>query len=603
MATIKNYRDLQLQSTTPRLIHVPSNTITLIGTGNTFEVRKSVTQPPIITVTAIPQGHLINQACTFSLIATTGHTLSVPSVNTAVITGDVNGSDIITLQAQIVYQGLTYTSTYTINKLSPDTYVIYEVTTSVGSLVYDPNTTSYTPSTITIEAIYSEDGIDYLPYEGRFTIHVSTNGGTSWGTAIYSSSSNQSSYSYALTGVTTSTTHIRFRLHVADETPSDLNVLDVTTIPMITYGYSGSNSGGSLSRAVYIDIGSASTVSVYGMDGYIASSSNPVNPVTCNAITHAFESSQWYRWSVDDTVVSDWNTTNSSYTYYRQHLASDMPDILKVEVGDGYSGSNIHANDFVVFYLASGYTGSGSTITVALTNEYHTVSTDIYGETNYTNSGTSFIVYEGGTLLTFKGEGNTYPAVEDAGKYNVERTYVDLTSGGAMTGTGTTKGTVPAHTKLTGLQGMLILTFRVRKLDGTNATEITKTQFVYKSSFANNITIIAENEAPSFFTASNLPYVVDFTDLMQTFWPGDDYFAPLYTGSMTFGYKFSGMSTTTISGSNFSYIGSQIYVVLNGLPKDPLQIVSTVDASYVIGVACDPMDHPVLFGREPYTPV
>lgn len=603
MATIQNFRDQELQSTSPRLIHVPSNSIMLVGTGNVFEVRGGSTNPLQVTITAIPQGHLIGQACQFSLVATTGHTLSVPTVNTAVITGSITGSDICTLKAQVTYQGLTYESTYTINKLSSTSFTSYEVSTSVGSLVYDPVSDTYIPTSITINALTSENGTTYTAYSGKFTIHVSTNGGLTWGTAQYTSSSNESTYDYNLTGVTTSTTNIRFRLHRADETPSDSNVLDITTLPMITYGYTGSGGGGINGRAVDIYIGSASTISVYGMDGYLASSLNipPHAPVICNALVNGYTSTPWYRWTLDTTVVSDWSTTNDVYNYTRRYDSSNMPDVLKVEVGDGYSGSNPHAQDYITFYKASGYTGSNSPIIVSLSNDYHVVPFDIAGNAIYTNSGTYFWVYEGTTVLTFNSESSTYPAAEDVGKYNVERTYINLTSGGSMTGTTTTRGEVPDHTELTANQGTLVLVFRIRKLNGDAATEVYKYQTVYKSAASGSTTVIGSSSNPTFFTSSNLPYLVDFTDLVQTFWPGDDYAAPLVSGGVTFGYRFSGQGTTSVTGSNTSYIGSQFFTMLTGEPDGTLTVEDTSSGpTYVLGVACDAMDHPVLFGREEY---
>jgi hypothetical protein len=604
MATIRNYRDIQLQSISPRLIAVPSNTITLVGAGNTFEVRGANTHPSTIIIYATPQGHLIGQACTFTSSGT-GHTLSAPNVNTAIVTGDVNGSDIFTVTASVTYKGLTYTSTYTINKINSKNYTTYEVSTSSGSLVYDPGTTSYIPTSISINSVVSTNGVNYTPYAGKFTIHVSSDGGYTWGSAQYTSTNNESSYTYSLTGVTATTSRIRFRLHTAGETPSNSNVLDTTIIPVIAYGYTGSGTGGVLGRSVNIYTGSASTISVYGVDGYLASSLNipPDAPILCTAQTSGFVGSKYFRWLLDGAEVSAWTENNNTYNYTRKYDSSNMPDVIGVEVADGYTAS-VYARDYVNIYsTVSTYVGSNNPI-FGLSNRYHTVSFNGSYIGSYLNSGTLFWGYEGSTILTFNAESNTYPVVADVGKYNVERTYTNISSGGIVKGTNSYIGSVPEHTNLIADQATLTLTFRTRKLNGDTAAEVYDYQTIFRSitPYAGVIGSGYIASGPitvsTVYTGSNLPYSIDFTDLIQTFWPGDVYIS-ITSGDIAFSRKFEGQTDTFIeryTGSN--YVGSGFNTVLTSTPTNPLTLFDYTGSLNVIGVACDPMDHPVLFGIE-----
>jgi len=525
-----------------------------------------------------------------------GHSMSTVSPNVVMITGSTTGSDIITVRASITYQGLTYTASYTINKITAAVAAsTYQLVTSTGSLIYDPLTSSYIPSATTkiiANALVSIAGAALTPYAGRFTVRLSSDGGGTYDDPVYTSTFNQSSYGYPLTGVTTSTTNIRFMLHVKDETPSNTNILAVITIPVIVYGYTGSGGSGSGGKAVTLYTGSASMVTVYGVDGYISSSDNATITDTYTAVTNnGFLGTIWYQWSKNASVVSAWSTTNDTYDYTRNYYLASMPEIVKVEVGDGvgYDGSSVAATDYVT--VVGIQIGSGDVV-ASISNDMHTIPIDINtDEGDYTNSGFNFWVFEEENLLTFKSEAPTYPVAEDVGTYNVQRSYINISSGGDMTGMNTTMGTVPDHTNLTSIRATVTVTFRVRKLDGSTATEIIKFQTINRSSIAGDITL-PDPDTLVGYIGSGLLHVVDFTDLPQTFWPGTWYAGSVYSGSMAFGTSFAGQTITP------TQVGNEWFDYLSGLPSSPLALAYTGS----VGVANNPLDHNVIFGISTYTP-
>jgi hypothetical protein len=115
MAVIVNERDVLLQATTPRMLLVASNFITVTSTTNTFSTTASGISPASILVRANLSGEL-NGTVTWTVspvvpVTITGNVVSVPS--TSVAPGTT-----VTLTATLTLYGQTYTASTVIGNIA-----------------------------------------------------------------------------------------------------------------------------------------------------------------------------------------------------------------------------------------------------------------------------------------------------------------------------------------------------------------------------------------------------------------------------------------------------------------------------------------------------
>lgn len=147
MATIVNERDVLLQATTPRMLLVASNFITVSSTTNTFSTTATAVSPASILVRASLSGEL-NGTVTWTVspsvpVTITGNVVSVP--NTSVVPGTS-----VTLTATLSLYGQTYTSSTILSNVAETVTSGLSANAIVISTAADGTGGTYTSATSTM---------------------------------------------------------------------------------------------------------------------------------------------------------------------------------------------------------------------------------------------------------------------------------------------------------------------------------------------------------------------------------------------------------------------------------------------------------------------
>lgn len=186
MATIRNERDILLQATTPRLLSIPSNYITVIPSTTIFSSTGGATTPASISFQALFTGVLRG-----TVVWSTSPSVPLStSGNSATLLGsNVPSGSTVTVTATLSYLGNNYVSSTVIThaEVTP----IYKIVTSANNIINDGGV--FTPSSVQFLARTMIGG-ELAVYNGRFIIDVSTDGSSY--TTIHTSGSDVSSYTY-----------------------------------------------------------------------------------------------------------------------------------------------------------------------------------------------------------------------------------------------------------------------------------------------------------------------------------------------------------------------------------------------------------------------
>lgn len=218
MATIRNERDIQLQATTPRLLSIDSNYVTVIPSTTIFSTGASGIIPSSITILATFTG-VLRGTVVWSSSPSVPMSISGNSVT-------INGSSVpvgtsVTVTATLSFLGVNYQSSTTITH-APITPV-YKIISTANTITN--NAGVFTPTSVQFLSRSIVSG-EIAVYNGRFIISTSADG-VSFST-LHTSVSDVSSYTYSPNA---SHKFIRARLYKAGGTSV---LLDETTIAIST---------------------------------------------------------------------------------------------------------------------------------------------------------------------------------------------------------------------------------------------------------------------------------------------------------------------------------------------------------------------------------
>ena len=182
--------------------------------------------------------------------------------------------------------------------------------------------------------------------------------------------------------------------------------------------------------------------------------SNPANSTLTATVRNA-TGSLYYEWFKDGVSQGAATLNDSTYLYTPTATYGGMPEIIKVEVREGGAGAAIVAEDQLTNY---GTKKGEDAITVSLTNEAHTIPTDVDGNNgNYTGSGTYIRAWYGNTQCT--------PGASGAYTFSVTPSGSNITPG--TQGTNGNAVTFAAASNMTADTATITYTVTVRDETGT----------------------------------------------------------------------------------------------------------------------------------------
>ena len=411
MTTIQNYRDLELQATTPRVVATGSDYINLTSSYQIFRVNTlGNPTPDTINITASLVGNL-RGTVTFSVVDGSG-TL-VPDGNSCSISYSNMLTDTITIKASLDYLGLTYDSTYTISKVydgaqgepgeSGVSAVIADLLSEADVVFANNDGTGYTLPTGNAVRLY----VGNVQQTQDVTYGISGSSTKNGLTASINSSGNISLSGTSWTSDTESFVFTATYALVVYET---------------VYTVSKSKMGATGASAQYCSLAVNNQAITYAADGTTPSPTTTTLTATATNIT-----TPYYEFVI--AGVAKQNTTTDTYTYTVPTSYANMPQQVVVNVRSGGSTGTILATDTLALIGikpgASGTSGAAA-LQLLVSNEAHVFPADSSGNvTSYTGSGTQIKMYEGATLMTYDGVGTT------AGTYKISYTYTNITVGSA----------------------------------------------------------------------------------------------------------------------------------------------------------------------------
>lgn len=380
MATIKNERDVQLQSTTPRLLAVPTNYISISSSTNSFATTSSGIVPVSTSINANLNG-ILSGAVSWSTTPSTAY--STTSTGISIAGADVPIGTSVVVTASLTFLGNTYSASASITRAANSSVITLEQTaaninkSSLG--IFIPTTVVFTGSVV--------DGSNPpAAYAGRFVVDITTDGSTY--TNLYTSSVNESSYTY-----TPGSTHkaVKVKLYAAGGLTTLLNEKSTSI--------SESGATGSDGNILYITPSSyvlaKNQNNIFSPTTIVFSGKSKTG--TAAAVSYLGRFKIYENGSGSASYSSVSNESSTTYT------PTTGCTSLKCEL-----------------YLAGGFTTkideqgitvsqSGSNaISTVLTNEAHVLPSDSSGNiTSYTGSGTQLYVYEGGVEIPYDEAGYT----------------------------------------------------------------------------------------------------------------------------------------------------------------------------------------------------
>jgi hypothetical protein len=188
-----------------------------------------------------------------------------------------------------------------------------------------------------------------------------------------------------------------------------------------------------------------------------------------------------YRFLLNGSEVQAWGIT-PNYPYTPQANFTNMPDLIKVEVREG-TGSVIASDILSTFGVKPGENGDDA-VTVIMTNEAHTLARD-GASVDYSNSGTSFIVYIGTTVCAFGASG--------AYTYSVSATNNNIVAATPTSGVyGNASGLATGV-----LSATITFTITIRGPDAQIYATVTKVQSFSVSEAGRDVQVSTGATAPS----------------------------------------------------------------------------------------------------------
>lgn len=161
MATITNARDIILQATSPRLLQVDTNRLTLLANSNTFT---TLTGGSSTTPTSIDINYFLTGVLTgtpdFSILPATAYTVTATGINILGTSIPVGTSIVVT--ATLSFLGVNYTATTTINRTT--------VAVNAISAILSRETVTLPADSTGAITSYTNSGTELRVYDGSILI-------------------------------------------------------------------------------------------------------------------------------------------------------------------------------------------------------------------------------------------------------------------------------------------------------------------------------------------------------------------------------------------------------------------------------------------------
>ena len=326
---------------------------------------------------------LISEGVTYEFNADSSITGNM-SGNTYTVSGLTADTGNVTLKA--IKDGVTYSKIFTVAKnkqgANGTDATSYWLLSSANT-IRKSTTGALTPSTIIFQA-KSQSGQQALKdYSGRFKIYTSTDG-SSFGSAVYTSSSNESEKEYSIPS--TSLRAIKCELYLND----DKTLIDTQTVNIVTDGKDGIDGA----NAKYVKISGEQTFKYSpGFTGTPIPSTIVVTRTLYNTTGgkwQYFNGSQWTDFSPSQTGAT------LEVTPTLGHFATSSNKIMRIR----FMVSETIFDEMSIAKLADGQSGTDA-YTILLTNPSHTVNADYNGNvTNLQTATTDIIIYKGTKTIT-----------------------------------------------------------------------------------------------------------------------------------------------------------------------------------------------------------
>ena len=342
MADIVNDRDLQLQVTSPRIIKLASDYLTLVTSSNVFKITNTGIKTPS-TITVTPQ---FNGSLKGTIVWTRSPEIGTIDPITQVLSipaSSINAGDNIAITATVQYNGNSYIATANIT-------TVLDGTDSLQA-------------TLSAETISLTAGLDGTVVGGALPLYVMMQ-------VFRGTTALTSGVSYAVTTssglnstMDTNTGQITVTGVTADVGYADYTATIGTTVLNKRLTISKSRQG---SQGISIK-GADGRRSATGYVYYSSSTDNPGNPT---AASYTFNTAQWSGGNVNNNVsnfsANTWNKGAPTYAAGNNNKYWAAPYTVIEDLGSpGYaSGDNISFGAPVTTIGFSGLvTFSGSTVT------------------------------------------------------------------------------------------------------------------------------------------------------------------------------------------------------------------------------------------------
>ena len=374
MATILNERDIQLQGTTPRLLVVPTNNISIVPSTNTFATTSSGIVPANTNIIALING-ILTGTIVWSTSPTTPYTTITNSIN--ILGSDIAIGSSVTVTASITYLGNVYSSSTIISRAANSSIITLEQT---AANINKSSLGVFTPATVVFSGKVVDGANPPAVYAGRLVVDITTDGSTY--SNLYTSATNESSYTY-----TPNVTHkaVRVKLYAAGGVTT---LLDQKSTSISENGTTGSD--GSI---FYITpssyVLSKNQNNVFSPSNIVFSAKSKVGSSPATAYSGRFKIYENGSGTASYSSSSDEVSTN--------YIPTTSCTSIKVEL--------YQTGGFVTKLDEQGITitlAGAHAISAVLTNEAHVMPADASGAvTSYANSGTLLYVYEGGNAIPY----------------------------------------------------------------------------------------------------------------------------------------------------------------------------------------------------------
>lgn len=460
MTTIQNYRDIQLQSTSPRCVSQAADYIRLDAPQSYFKISDTdIVTPSSITVTATPVGIIANNIVTFTIDS--GTATFTTSNNTCTIAYSNMTSDSITILAKLTYLGNTYETRYTIAKVFDGRKgvdsVLLDLARDIDVLPTNSSGTNYTlPTESNILRVYNGNT---LITSGVVFSGTATKNGL---TATIDSSTGV----ITLSGASWTSDKETFTFTAV------YNVVTYTIPYVIVKSKAGSN------PQIYTIYTSAPVITKDAPD---AATSGTYSSISIQGKKYDGSTTTNYGWitvtangDVESTTAID--TASTPYTLNTAAGAGKSSYTIKLYNQAAFMGATLLDTQVInVVYKGTNGTNGTSAIQAILSNEAHVFPATTTGTvSNYTGSGTDIRIYEGATELTYDGIGTSN------GTWKITTSSINITPG-TISDSGV-YATIGVHSGVADATDTSSITYNITGKTSTgSAINVTKVQTFSKS--------------------------------------------------------------------------------------------------------------------------